>query len=115
MANKVGEFLAENEAGLMGADSAAGYKARFIALVNERSADYAEFHWTDAGPDYGFIRCFGHCVAGTMAAHDQSWAVSQVIECEAPEAVATMQRGMAGLLDPSPRKRARGEAGARGE
>jgi hypothetical protein len=115
MANKVGEFIAGNEADLLGADTADGYKRRFVALVNERSGDYAEFHWTDEGPDYGFIRCFGHCVAATMAAHDQSWAVSQVIECEAPEAVATMLRGMSGLLDPSPRKRARGEAGARGE
>jgi len=115
MANRVGEFLAGNEADLLGADTPEGYKRRFIALVNERSGDYAEFGWTDAGPEYGFLRCFGHCVAGTMAAHDQTWAVSQVIDCEAPEAVETMQRAMTGLLDPSPRPRARGEAGARGE
>ncbi len=115
MANRVGEYLAGNEADLLGADSATGYKRRFIELVNARSADYAEFGWSDEGPDYGFMRCFGHCVAGTMTAGDQSWAISQVIECEAPEAVETMQRAMAGLLDPSPRRRTRGEAGARGE
>lgn len=115
MANKVGEFLAGNEADLLCSDTPQGYKQRFIALVNERSADYAGFRWTDEGPDYGFVRCFGHCVAATMAAHDQTWAVSQVIECEAPQAVELLQRGMAGLLDPSPRRRTRGEAGARGE
>jgi len=50
-----------------------------------------------------------------MQAHDQTWAISQVIECEAPEAVDLMRGAMAGLLDPAPRRRARGEAGARGE
>ena len=115
MANKAGEFLAGNEADLLGGDNPEGYKQRFIALVNERSADYAEFRWTDAGPEYGFFRCFGHCVAGTMEPHDRTWAVSQVIDVEAPEAVETMQRAMAGLLDPSPRRRTRGAAGARGE
>jgi len=34
-----------------GRDSAEGYKKRFIALVNERSADYAGFRWTDEGPN----------------------------------------------------------------
>lgn len=115
MANRAGEFLAGNQADLLGGDSPEAYKARFIALVNERSNDYAGFAWTDAGPEYGFYRCFAHCVAGTMAAHDQSWAVSQVIDCEAPEAVETMQRALAGLLDPAPRRRARDAAGARGE
>jgi hypothetical protein len=114
VANKVGEFLADNEADLLGADSAQTCKRRFIALVNERSADYAEFHWTDEGPDYGFLRCFGHCVAATMAAHDQSWAVSQLIEAEAPAAVEMLQKAMGGLLDPAPRP-ARRAAGTRGE
>ena len=115
MANKVGGYLADNEADLLGGDSPEGYKKRFIALVNERSADYAGFRWTDEGPEYGFVRCFGHCVAATMQAHDQTWAISQVIECEAPEAVDLMRGAIAGLLDPAPRRRSRGQAGARGE
>jgi len=115
MANKVGEFLAGNEADLLAGDTPEGYKRRFIALVNERATDYATFGWTGEGPEYGFMRCLGHLVAETMEPHDRTWAVSQVIEVEAPEAVETMQRAMAGLLDPSPRRRPRGEAGARGE
>jgi len=35
MANRVGEFLAGNEADLLGADTPEGYKRRFIALVDE--------------------------------------------------------------------------------
>lgn len=114
-ANKVGEFLAGNESDLLGGSTPQAYKQRFIELVNERSTDYAEFRWTDEGPEYGFIRCFSHCVAATMAAHDRTWAVSQVIDCEAPEALETLQRAMKGLLDPAPRRRTRGESGARGE
>ena len=114
MAHKVGEFLAGNQADLLGSEPAQAYKQRFIALVNQRSGDYAEFRWTGEGPEYGFYRCVGHCVAGTMADHDRTWAVSQVIDIEAPEAVETLQRAMSGLLDPSPR-RARREAAARGE
>jgi len=114
VANKVGTFLADNEADLLGAESAQSCKRRFIALVNERATDYAEFRWTDEGPDYGFLRCFGHCVAATMSGHDQSWAVSQVIEAEAPAAVEMLQKAMAGLLDPAP-PRARRAAGTPGE
>ena len=115
MGNKVGGFLAGNQADLLGADNEAGYKRRFIDLVNARSADYASCGLGSEGPDYGFVRCFGHCVAESMTDRDRSWAVSQVIECEAPEAIETLQRAMAGLLDPAPRRRARGEPGARGE
>ena len=67
MANKVGGYLADNQADLLAGDSLEGYKQRFIALVNERSVDYAGFRWTDEGPEYGFVRCFGHCVAETHA------------------------------------------------
>jgi hypothetical protein len=115
MGNKVGGFLAGNQADLLGADTEEGYKRRFVDLVNARTADYASCGWRGEGPDYDFLRCFGHCVAESMADRDRSWAVSQVIECEAPEAIETLQRAMAGLLDPAPRRRARGEAGASGE
>jgi hypothetical protein len=115
MANKVGGFLGDNEADLLGADTAEGCKRRFVALVNARTADYATCAWTGEGPDYGFLRCLGHLVADTMAPHDRTWAVSQVIEVEAPEAVEMLQRAMSGLLDPAPRRHARGAAGARGE
>jgi hypothetical protein len=114
LANRVGAFLADNEASLLGVDSVATIKRRFVALVNERSADYSDCRWTDAGPDYAFLRCLGHRVAEVMARHEQTWAVSQVIDSEAPEATETLQRAMAGLLDDAPRPR-RGGSAMRGE
>lgn len=113
-ANRVGETLAGNMADLLGADAAEA-KRRFVALVNERAADYAGHGWSEAGPEYGFVRGFGHVVAVTLPrAGDRSWAISQVIEVEAPEAVETLQKAMAGLLGETPR-RARRAAGAMGE
>ena len=99
MANRVGEILAENESDLLGAASAAEVKRRFVALVNQCAAECAGFDWTDDGPDYEFLRWLGHRVADVMDEHDRTWAISQVIEVEAPDAAALMQRGMAGLLD----------------
>jgi len=115
MANRVGEILADNEADQLGASAPGEVKRRFIAMVNERAADYAHFDWTDEGPDYGMLRYLGHRVAEVMAQDEQSWAVSQVIECEAPEAAETLHRGMAGLLDATPGRRTRRERAATGE
>jgi hypothetical protein len=61
------------------------------------------------------LRYLGHRVAEVMDQDERSWAVSQVIECEAPEAAATLRRGMAGLLDETPGRQARRERATTGE
>jgi hypothetical protein len=114
LANRVGAFLADNESSLLGVDTPEEIKRRFVALVNARSADYSDCRWSDAGPDYAFLRCLGHRVAEVMARHEQTWAVTQVIDSEAPEATETLQRAMAGLLDDAPR-RSRSRSATRGE
>jgi hypothetical protein len=114
LANRVGAFLGDNEADLLGVDPPDECKRRFVALVNARSPDYAECGWNDDGPDYAFIRCLGHKVAAVMEESERTWAVSQVIDSEAPEAVELLTRAMTGLTDASPR-RARAAAGTRGE
>jgi hypothetical protein len=114
LANRVGTFLADNESSLLGLDAPEEVKRRFVALVNARSADYSDCRWSDAGPDYAFLRCLGHRVAEVMERHEQTWAVTQVIDSEAPEATETLQRAMAGLLDDTPRPARRGSA-TRGE
>jgi hypothetical protein len=114
MANRVGEIIAENESDLLGAATAAEVKRRFVALFNRCGEECAGFGWDEDGPDYAFLRWLGHRVADIMTEHDRTWAISQVIEVEAPDAAALMQRGMAGLLDPSPRRRER-SAHAAGE
>ncbi|MCC7327430.1 MAG: hypothetical protein IT521_11575 [Burkholderiales bacterium] len=114
VANRAGEILAENEADLLGAATSADVKARFIARVNEAAAECAEFDWTEEGPDYGFLRYLGQRIAENMQPQERTWAISQVIEVQAPDAAAHLHRGMAGLLEEAPRPRERG-ARATGE
>ena len=114
MANRVGEIVAENESDLLGAETAAEVKRRFIAKVNVSAAACAEFDWNDDGPDYGFLRYLGQRVAEVMTEPDRTWSISQVIEVEAPDAAALLHRGMAGLLDPSTQRQER-SARATGE
>jgi len=114
LANRVGGFLADNESELLGIESPDAIKSRFVDLVNARSPDYAECGWSDSGPDYSFIRCLGHRVGEVMERHEQTWAISQVIDSAAPEAVELLIRAMAGLTDASPRRK-RAAVAARGE
>lgn len=114
MANRVGEILAQNESDLLGAESVGDVKRRFVDLVNECAAECAGFEWDDAGPDYAFLRFLGHRVADLMDERDRTWAISQVIEVEAPEGIEMLQKAMAGLLGEAPR-RPRRAAGAQGE
>lgn len=103
LANRAGAILADNAAELLGGEDAARRKERFIALVNARAVDYAACGWRD-GPDYAFLRCAGHRVGDAMAPGERTWAVPQMIEIEAPEAIATLQRALRGLLDRAPRR-----------
>jgi hypothetical protein len=108
IANRVGEILAENESDLLGAETAGDAKRRFVAQVNAGAAECSGFDWNDDGPDYAFLRYLGQRIGELMQPHDRTWAISQVIEVEAPDAAANLQRGVAGLLDMSPRQRERG-------
>jgi hypothetical protein len=114
-ANRVGEILAENESDLLGAATASDVKRRFIDQVNACAAECAEFDWTAEGPSYDFLRWLGHRVADVMDDRDRTWAISQVIEVEAPEAAETLHRAMAGLLDPTPRAQRRSARATSGE
>jgi hypothetical protein len=114
MANRVGEILAENESALVGTQSAADIKRRFVEMVNACADECADCTWDDRGPDYGFLRYLGHRVAAVLDERDRTWAISQVIEVEGPDAAANLLRGMQGLLDPTPRRRDR-TAHAKGE
>jgi hypothetical protein len=115
MARRTGDILADNESDLLGAATPDEIRRRFIATVNARAAECAAYAWTDAGPDYGLLRYLGHRIAEVMDAGEQSHAIAQVIECEAPEAADTLRRGMAGLLGETPGRRAGGARVATGE
>lgn len=107
MANRVGEILADNRNDLLGApdggDDRDAHKQRFIDLLNLRSADYADFDFTDSAIDYGFLRFLADRLGHVVAERDALWVRDQVMEIEAPDAVALIRKGLSGLLDEAPR------------
>jgi hypothetical protein len=115
LANRVGEILEDNENDLLGVEASSGSKRRFIALLNERSADYAAFGYGSDGPDFGFLCYLGNRVTEVMPEKDQAWTVSQVMEIGAPDAVATVQNAMRDLFAVGPRPDSARRAGMRGD
>ena len=72
---------------------AGDHKTGFIATLNARFADYAEWDFDRAsGPSYGFLRYLGDKVAEVMAATESKWVVEHVMEIEAPEAVKAIRK-----------------------
>ena len=103
LATRVGEILEDNETDLLGPAGGQSYRSRFIALVNERAAEYADFSCGDDGPDFGFVRCLGDRLSDHMAEKDRTWVVPQVMESEAPDAADMVAKSMADLFETGPR------------
>lgn len=99
LANRVGEFLADNRSDLLGDATAVDLKGRFIDLLNLRLSDYADFDLID----YGCLRYFAGQLAHVVGPRDTVWVHDQVMEIEAPQAVELIERGISGLLDDAPR------------
>ncbi len=104
LANRTGDELAENQSRLLGAEEPAAIKARFIALLNRRLEEYADFGFGPDGPDFAFLRYFATLLSELMPEKDRRWTWDQVIAIEGPEAAATLAKSVAGLFDETPRR-----------
>lgn len=91
--NGVGQQLArivqENMAEFVGQGD---HGELFVATLNARFADYAEFEFRGVEPSYAFIRYLGDKVAEAMKETDSKWVKERVIDVEAPEAVKHVRR-----------------------
>ncbi len=92
----------EDNRDMLVADSALGRcRDHFIALANQRGADYADFAYDEKeGPDFGFRRFFGSRLLDIVPEKDHAWVIDQIMEIEAPEAVKALERTLAGLFAP---------------
>lgn len=119
LANRVGEILADNRDDLlgepMGEQRIDGCKGSFIDLLNLRSIDYADFGFDAEQVDYGFRRYLADRLTWAVGERDAVWVHDQVMEIEAPQAVAAVCKGMRGLLDEEPHPARRAASEARGE
>lgn len=115
LATRVAETLEDNQTDLLGPSHDRSYRSQFIALFNERSPDYAEFDYTDAGPDFAFLRYLGHCMLDIVPEKDHAWVVSQIIEIEAPEAASIVETSLSDLLHAGPRPASAGRSRVSGD
>lgn len=87
----------------------------FLDLFNRRGGEYADHDYSEQGPDFGFRRCFAACLRDVLPEKDKLWAVDQVMEIEAPEAVKALEKTLAGLFHPGERTTRRARGGEAGE
>jgi hypothetical protein len=115
LARDVARILAENEAELLGIEASAAIEKRFIALLNRRFEEYAEFGHDAAGPTFAFLRYFASLVAELVPAKDQAWIHDQVIAIEGPEAAAMVAKAVTALNDTGPGRQRRTRPASVGE
>ncbi|MDX1431344.1 MAG: hypothetical protein R3286_02730 [Gammaproteobacteria bacterium] len=75
------------------------YRDAFIALLNERAADYASLSFGDGRPGFDFLRYLGNRVLHVLG-EDQTnrWVVDQVIALDAPELAEKFTKSVLNLL-----------------
>lgn len=115
MARRVAGLYQENLEELIGTGETPNAHAdRLIALINQRMADFAEFEYGLAGPDFGFLRLFGTFIEAALPDDgNRRWVLDQVMATQAPEAIETVDGAMRAVLglDPKPQRRRDGQAG----
>ena len=76
------------------------YRQAFIGVLNERTADYAEFSVVDGEPGYNMKRYLGEHVRAVMGVKDNQWITDQVMDIEVPEALKPLNRALGNLFAP---------------
>lgn len=115
LAHRAADHLAGNQSELLGEQSADDIKTAFIARLNRRFAEYAEFEYGADGPDFRFHRYFASLLAELMPEKDRRWTHDQVIAIEGPEAAAMLAKSITALLDTGPGRAPRRRSSTTGE
>jgi len=69
----------------------------FIEALNAGMSEYSDLAWGEDGPSFSYTRFFAAEVAGAMGPRDNQWIIDHVMAVEAPEALETLDKAMAGL------------------
>jgi len=76
------------------------YVGDFVALINARGAEYAEFNLTDDGPSYPFMRHLGYEVQQVMGREGENrWVIDQVMDKDGPEIYRNLSRAVDSLFE----------------
>jgi len=85
LCEKVSQQMQDNLTDIAGPGN---YVPPFVALLNKRFADYAEFEYRGGRPGYPAFRFLGHHVLNIMG-DDQTnrWVIDQIMEIDAQELI----------------------------
>jgi len=98
LAVRLAEIIEDNSGMLLGAAQPGECRRDFLDRFNRRGADYAEFGYDAAGPDFGFRRYFASCLRDVLPQKDQLWVIDQAMDIEAPEAIKALAKTLAGIF-----------------
>ncbi len=101
VARAVTRHLHDNQTDLIGP---ANYGTAFIALLNERSQDYAEMPFDAEMASYSALRYLAEKIQALMGSEQVNrWIAEQVIEIDGPEAIENLRQAVGALYGTTPR------------
>lgn len=75
------------------------YRRPFIAMLNERLADYATLSFEEGMPGYDFMRYFGDRVLKTMPPNQTNrWVIDQIMDISGPYVSGKLQESVRNLF-----------------
>lgn len=90
-------YMQDNSEDLFGPGD---YGSPFIAALNERAGEYAEFSFNNDGPSYPFYRHLGHEIQMIMGEEGENrWVIDQVMDKDGPEIAKKMMRVIVDLTE----------------
>ena len=90
LSNNVADHMQDNLTDIAGPGN---YIPPFVALLNERFAQYAEFSYQADTPGYSTLRYLGRQVLELMGSDQENrWVIDQIIEIDAPEIAEQITR-----------------------
>jgi len=97
LARKAIEHVQDNSQDLLGAGD---YGGPFVALLNNRSGEYAELSFADDGPSYAFLRHLGFEIQDLMGGREENrWVIDQVMDKDGWDAYKQFSRAFSNLFE----------------
>ncbi|MGB5831793.1 MAG: hypothetical protein WBG92_07365 [Thiohalocapsa sp.] len=96
-AKKCIEHVQDNSQDLLGPGD---YGSPFLARLNQRSEEYAEFQLADDGPSYPFLRALGFEMQTLMGSNEENrWIIDQVMDKDGWDAYKRFSKAFCDLFD----------------
>jgi hypothetical protein len=96
VAKRLAQHVQDNSTDIFGPGQ---YVAPFVALLNRRGAEYAEYRLTDEGPTYPFLRHLGYEIQQIMGKEGENrWVIDQVMDKDGFEVYRQLSRAVGDLF-----------------